>query len=243
MKNKRVFITICILSFILIFSSKTFIIAQNKQGNFEEALSQEGITPQEYDEVIPYYYKNPQPKKIIPILKAVLTQEQFISDNIKFIPFAHLIAAIAYNNPNLLTELKGLKENNLPVLQKERVQYIIEETENYNSMLPDAPTPEDLDRYLWVDMHAPTRIDCLWSEFFATGDEKAVEKIISILTYPAAKDKDFVIATKASAEWSLASNARQHKMVYEVIEKRVSSATGELKEKLENILKKAQEPD
>jgi hypothetical protein len=242
MRNKRILIIICILSFILIFGFKRFAIAQNRQSNFEEVLSQEGITPQEYDEVITYYYKNPQPEKIIPIIKAVLTQEQFISDNIKFIPFAHLVAAIAHNNSNILTELKGLRENNLPNFQKERVQYIIEETENYNSMLPDTPTAEDLDRYLLVDMYAPTRIDCLWSEFFATGDEKAIEKIISILAYPAAKDKDFIIATKASAEWSLTSNARQHKKVYEIIEKKLSSVAGELKEKLQNILKRAQEP-
>jgi hypothetical protein len=42
--------------------------------------------------------------------------------------------------------------------------------------------------------------------------------------------------TKAAAEWSLGANAKQHKKVYEIIQKESISATGELKEKLDKIL-------
>ena len=83
--------------------------------------------------------------------------------------------------------------------------------------------------------NSPKDLDNLWAEFLATGKEEPVKKIIGVLSYP---DKGENIVLIGAAEWSLAANAKQHKEVREIIEKESRSATGELKNKLDNILKK-----
>lgn len=56
------------------------------------------------------------------------------------------------------------------------------------------------------------QLDLLWGAFFASGDVAYIERIMSVLTTPGNRDA-LAFATKQSAFWSLAANAKQHERV------------------------------
>ena len=223
MDNRRLVNILSILLFvtILCFTVQTF--AQNASKNnraalIESALAKEGLTMEDSNAIVSYYYQNPQPDKLVSVVKAVLSQDELISDPSHFGPLTHFIATVAHSNQGFLNNLKNIKLGYAGI-QKDAIEQMISEAENFNSPLPNSP--KDL--------------DYLWAEFNATGNSEPVKKIISVLGYlPHGSENLLLIGV---AEWSLGANARQHKKVYEIIQKESISATGTLKDKLDNILK------
>jgi len=189
-------------------------------------LNKEGLTFDDYQQCVTYYYLNPDPDKLIRVFKADISNDYRVTDVGSFMAFKHFIATVAYNDEKFLEKLKGL-EGQYSGVQQEAIQKILKHLEDYESPLPDCAI----------------HLDYLWVEFMATGDEKPVKKIIDALNLPYNKnkknptDRDLDDAiTKYSAKWSLRSNAEQHKKVLEIIEKEAQSAKGPLKKELEEIL-------
>jgi hypothetical protein len=200
------------------------------QGDFESAISSEGLTLAEYKDVTTYYYKDPQPQKLISVLRAVLSQKELISDNVHFGPFAHLCATVAHYD-NIFLENLILFKDNYSGIQREVLEGIARDAEKFYSPEPDSPA----------------NLDYLWAEFLATGNEEPVKKIISVLDYKKPEnestDTDMLKALVfGAARWSLASNANQHKRVYEIIQKELITAQGQKRQVLEEIIKKADAP-
>ena len=188
------------------------------QSKMEEALSQEGITPEEVVKVTTYYYLDPQPERLIQIVKVFLNQDEIANSPNHFTPFAHFVATIAQNNPEFITKLKSISQE-LSLSGQAALGKIVYGAENFQSPTI-AETAADL--------------DCLWGEFLATGDQEPVKKIISVLGKP---ETGMNILLVGAANWSLGSNAQQHEKVYEIIQEESVSATGKIKEKLDLILK------
>ncbi|NQS90176.1 hypothetical protein HQ584_10350 [Patescibacteria group bacterium] len=222
---KKIIIYILFLFSAIIFYSNHLIFAQTV--SFQEALAREGLTEEDYNEITLYYYKNPQPDKLISVLKMNLTEEEFLADKIHFSLFAYFISTVAHDNRDFLEKLKEIKPD-LPQPQKNALAGIISEAENFKSATPSSPF--DLD-YLWV-------------EFIATGKEKPIRKIISVLDYPTPEKSktgltDIDVNTAlliSSAQWSLGSNAEQHEKVNEILKDEFVYASGIRRERLEKIL-------
>jgi hypothetical protein len=186
----------------------------------QEALKKEGVSMEELGTMTTYYYKNPQPAKMLSVLKAILTQEDLVKNSSHFYPIAHLFAAIAHNDESFLANLKKL-EPELTGTQKEGIQLIIKDAVSFVS--PEPTTPASL--------------DALWAEFIATGDTAPVKKIIAVLGVP---NTGMGMLLIGAAEWSLASNAQQHELVMAVIQEEAKTARGPIKERLTKILGEAE---
>jgi hypothetical protein len=138
--------------FCLVYLCVSLAVCTNllAQGSFETA---EGISQTDSDNVGGYYYKDPQPDKLISVLKEMLSQDSVISNTSQFATTAHLFAAVANKDKEVLDKIVLLVDS-YSGKQKDALNKIIQEAQNFYS--PEPNTPKDL--------------DYLWGEFIATGD-------------------------------------------------------------------------
>lgn len=109
-----------------------------------------------------------------------------------------------------------------------------ENQKKYKSLFDELMTYKHVD--LWADsITNPEHLDMLWTDFFATGNEKSVQKIITKLSDLNSTDP-LDLATAGSAQWSLASNSIQHERVLEICTKQIENSSGRIKESLEQIV-------
>jgi hypothetical protein len=165
---------------------------------------------------VAFYYQHKDINNFIPAIKIVLEEKGIYEDNDHANPVIHFFATVLKNNKTLLPQIKDLSKEYSDNAQ-EMLLKIIKEAENFKS-----PVPKD-----------PKDLDCLWSEFFATGSPEPIKKIISVITYT---ENDIDLSSlvwakmditskpmalkllQSAAGWSLNSNAQQHKKVHEIIE-------------------------
>jgi hypothetical protein len=83
-------------------------------------------------------------------------------------------------------------------------------------------------------------IDALWGAFFATGDRRYVEKMISVLPWSEEKDQDKG-AIGSSARYTLAVNARTHSAVREYLQEDEKTAEEPQRRLISRVLKQADE--
>jgi hypothetical protein len=101
-----------------------------------------------------------------------------------------------------------------------------------------ASRPPDL---LRDDVASAGFLDMLWGSFFATGDAKYVQRIIS--TLPLAKTEGDVQKKLigAAAQWSLTSNTTQHTRVMEICEAELKKLPDDQKDALAEVIKRARD--
>jgi hypothetical protein len=93
---------------------------------------------------------------------------------------------------------------------------------------------------LWSDrITSPEHLDLLWADFFATGNERSIKKIISNLSELDSKDP-YELATAGSAQWSLTSNAISHDKVLQICKAEQQSADQEFRAPLNEIVTRAE---
>ena len=100
------------------------------------------------------------------------------------------------------------------------------------SQSPERLTGKDKETLL------PDQNDLCWGAYFASGDEAYLEKITERIQYLGERTKFMTYVTAATAQWSLASNARQHKSVKAFLEKKVTATTGPIHKAIQEILEK-----
>lgn len=117
------------------------------------------------DERITYYYRDPRPDKLIPILELILREKGFIGNSRAVRSLIHFFAAALQKDMNKLKDLKVLQRQssgkNRPLIQT-----IMEEAKIYHPA--DLKSPEDL--------------DLLWSEYKASGNKEIIERLIKVIT-------------------------------------------------------------
>ncbi len=217
---------ICILFLLGAFLVVGNAFAQNEwQASLGPAVTQQGLTMAEFGDIYSFYYKNPQPGKLILVLKALLSINDLISDQEQFGSMAHFFATVAHNDKAFMEKMSLLKDAYTGE-QKQVLEAILKESENFVSPDPDSPD----------------HLDYLWSEFFASGDPTPVKKIISVLGYT---NPDINNPNEPTteigrlihvADWSLGSNASQHEAVKKILEEEEASAAQSIKSKLKAIL-------
>jgi hypothetical protein len=93
---------------------------------------------------------------------------------------------------------------------------------------------------IWSEPVAyPQHLDMLWADFFATGSEKDVEKIIGKLSDIESTDYNAKMVA-GSAKWSLTANAIRHDVVFDVCKKQVTTADDKMKKTLNEIISSAE---
>ncbi len=213
MGKKKMFYAVTLVLLLTLVCVKDNLFSQVIS---DAAFEKEGLTKQDLSEISNYYYKNPQPDKLISYLKAVLSQDALIAHELFFGPFVHFIATIAQNDTILLNRVKELK-GSYSGIPKDAIERIIKETENFKSLMPISP----------IDLNY------LWAEFSATGKKVPVRKIISIFDNPESASNLLL----AAAESSLKFNAEVHQAVYEIIREDAATAQGMKKQVLDKVLK------
>ncbi|MGB5105268.1 MAG: hypothetical protein WBP29_08760 [Candidatus Zixiibacteriota bacterium] len=93
------------------------------------------------------------------------------------------------------------------------------------------------DTVLNVSSHHPGVNDMMWGGFFASGDLRYVERLISELQFCDNQDSVYLYLTGATAKWSLGSNSRQHPKVKTYLEEMVGKVTPAIAFHLREALK------
>lgn len=85
-----------------------------------------------------------------------------------------------------------------------------------------------------------SEMDKLWGIYFATGNKRAIDQIISVLHFWE-DGRDAEVAIGGAAKWSLTSNAAQHPKVLKEIKNELTISSGIKKALLEEIVNSVQE--
>jgi hypothetical protein len=94
-------------------------------------------------------------------------------------------------------------------------------------------------RDIWTDsINAAEQLDLLWADFFATGNERSIQRIISVLKNIKSTDNNTMMIASA-AKWSLTSNAISHDKVLSICKTQELTADKDIKEALEQVIKDA----
>ena len=95
--------------------------------------------------------------------------------------------------------------------------------------------------FLKDTISSPSFLDALWGSFFATGDDRYVQRLISALPMLDTKGDVARMLIGGAAQWSLTSNAVQHPKVMEICEKELKTLPDDQKPTLEKIIESARE--
>jgi len=87
----------------------------------------------------------------------------------------------------------------------------------------------------------PSVLDLLWGRFFGSGDERCVQRIISVLPWLQDRSNATKMLVGGAAQWSLTSNAMQHQRVMEICRREVATQPDEIKMVLREIIHRAED--
>lgn len=90
-----------------------------------------------------------------------------------------------------------------------------------------------------LPIESPDVLDMLWGAFMATGEEKYVTQVISVLPYSTIKGNIPRLLVGGSARWSLTSNAIQHKRVLDICLSQLDKQSKEVMEILSEVISEA----
>src|SRR5215475_9864835 len=133
-----------------------------------------------------FYYKNPQPDKLIENVRAMSKRGQLANVQTAGVIPAFLSQVFAQNPGSIdqwMTSLKDLPQNDLYTLYN---ALWLSNTKEGRAVLtkaglemPGSAVPD----LLTVEVNEPMLIDALWGYFMATGDTRIVRRVISGFNY------------------------------------------------------------
>lgn len=216
----------------------------------------EDQTPANGDDWLTFYYRNPRPDQLVAQLKAWST-EGTLQDKQARAPLVGFLSQVFRHNADRIDDWYS-QVRDLPAADLETVTMALwmSDTKEGKQLLhkeqpgvfDDNPPPD----ILKLKLDTPSTLDLLWGYYFATGDSKALRRIVSMFNYADAPDKvegvpddrtPLYKTLPGAAKWSLSSNATQHPKVLADCKKML--ADGQLnateKEWLDKTLQQAAE--
>jgi len=185
---------------------------------------------------VTYYYKDLDLDNLVLAVKIVSNEDKIVNNLNHAWPVVHFFAAALQADKTKIDSIKTLMEQS-GNKQQEFLRRVINEAENFKSIVPNDPND----------------LDCLWSEFMATGKEEPVQKILKTLSYTTqdidlsslvwrmegiSSKQQALAILKNAAIWSLTANARHHPRVYEILNKEMLETEDmALKKEISQILK------
>lgn len=161
------------------------------------------------------YYKSPQPERLSAAIHTIASNQSAMSNLFRLDPIIHFFATAARHNTETLESLNSMKQK-FSGNSRIFIERISDKATQFKT-----PAPND-----------PNDLDMLWSQFFASGDRTPLITIMQTFafqpgqinldskfwTYKGITDKQQALAMlKASAEWSIRNNMRNHPIVMGVV--------------------------
>ena len=173
------------------------------------------LTKEQFERMISTYYQKPSPG-IITSAMNYMNEERMPKDKSQIPPFLGFFAIVFRDNPQRLLQWQSQYEafnGNTKQLMEQAMAY---------SQHPEKLLGADKEKL------SPEQNDLCWGAYFASGDDVYLERLVDRLQYVGERKLFLVYVTAATAQWSLASNARHHRSVKEFLEKKVNTTTGPL---------------
>lgn len=196
-----------------------------------------------------HYYEHPQPEHLIRWVHAVARSGRFHQPD-REVPLMVFISAVIRQNPERAAQwclaLEDLDEEaRLDVgwaFHNARVPASKVCVESGLGLgVPLAASIQEAEPFdpMAQPAQIPVEVDALWAIFFATGNARAIERIMDILavTEPAGRADAMELAMlKGVARWSLEQNVAGHVRVRELVQERRAREHGVLARELDEVL-------
>ena len=185
-------------------------------------------TPSGGDDWLTYYYRDPRPDQTVAQLKAWSSEGTLQNANARA-PLTGFLSQVFRQNAAQIAEWYEQCKN-LPKADLEFIAMAIwmsntkEGRELIQKKHPGAFGEKDPPDILTLKLDSASALDLLWGYYFATGDSKALRRIIAMFRYADAPKQvkglpdrraPFYTVLPEAAKWSLGSNAQQHPKVLE----------------------------
>ncbi|NOX98127.1 MAG: hypothetical protein GXP30_00035 [Verrucomicrobia bacterium] len=183
-------------------------------------------TPANGDDWLTFYYRDPRPDQVVAQLKA-WSAEGTLQNKTARAPLTGFLSQVFRQNAdkieNWYSQIKDLPKGDLELItlamwisgSKESRELL----KTHRSGFFDNKTPPDI---LTLNLDSASALDLLWGYYFATGDSKALRRIVAMFKYADAPKKvngipedraPLYTVLPDAAKWSLSSNAEQHSKV------------------------------
>lgn len=184
----------------------------------------------DFNRGVMHYFENPQPDNLPKLARQIAKEGLLEREDTKY-NFATFMSQIMARNPEKIAQwtqdLQDLTSSQKRGLwlalwrsetpeAMEQLEKLLatakgEDKEFLSALIKQKPGP------LADPVTSPGDLDLLWSAYFATGDDKFVERIINALAKGNEKGGQNIIIAGA-AKWSLTANARQFPSVMRLVE-------------------------
>jgi len=204
-------------------------------------------------EFIDFYYLHPRPDLTLSALQ-YFSRNRMLERNTLLAPFSGFLSQVFRKNPEIAAQCaRGL---NSPAERKLLVYAVwLSGLENAPDLLKTIATgapaeigelvkqftfqvPPDM---LADPIRSPGSIDALWGAFFATGDRRYVEKVLSVLPWLEDKRDQDRSEIGSAAGWSLATNAAKQPAVLEILQQNAKTAPEPNHHLIAEVLRQADE--
>ena len=185
-----------------------------------------------------FYYQNPEPEKLVAQVKK-WSEGRILSDERARPALIGFLSQVFRQNRDKIKEWY-VDFSELPPedLQTLRLAMIFSRTSEADEII----LAEEGDTYLKrrppkvleMSIHQRPTFDMLWGFFYATGSEAVIERMVYLFRYETMEiDEDVAVPSGYSplyeqlphaAQWALTSNAEQHPLVLELLEKYYQTA-------------------
>lgn len=203
---------------------------------------------QDFSLFINNYYSSPKPENIVPSIEYYI-QSQYYNANQTMM--AHFYSTLFKQNNSLLEKiftnhsqdssdkakifiLRILNEMNTP----QSIEFLVKASKEWTEdSIQNALKKIKQSRHYDVLANPPRStadLDRLWGSFYATGNDKAVHQVISVL-YLWEEGHGTEVTIGGAAKWSLANNAIHHRKVLEIIKNEMENASGSKRKLLKEI--------
>ena len=185
-----------------------------------------------------FYYQNPEPEKVVEQLKK-WSDAKVLSDERARPALVGFLSQVFRQNRDKIKQWY-LDISDLPPedLQTIRLALIFSRTSEGDEIIREEEGDEYVDRrppkVLEMPMTQLPTFDMLWGYFFATGSEEVIRRMVFLFRYEemdVGEDVDIpedyaplYEQLPDAAGWALASNAEQHPLVLEVLERYYQTA-------------------
>lgn len=203
-----------------------------------------------------HYYEQPRPEQFVDWVRAVARSGEF-RQAAREVPLMVFISAVISQNPERAAQwclsLEDLDEEaRLDVgwaFHNARVpasRVCVESGLGLSG--PLAASIQDSDRFdpLAQPAEIPLEVDALWAVFFATGNARAIERVMDVLGMaepPGRADAMELAMLKGVARWSLEHNISHHARVRQLVLERRAREKGALAQELDGVLGRVPLPE
>jgi len=200
-----------------------------------------------------FYYLHPEPQKVPSAISYYSDSPMYKSN--ATLPMMAFFAALFKNDEPLMqkaydeTSLTGSENSKIMLISilglvnnAESRSLLEKAEETWSSPRLQGIIGRQLSNHpkdvLEASIGSPLILDMLWAIFFATGSDLPVKKIISVIALQE-QDHGQEIMVGGAPNWSLRSNAQQHKKVYEICKQELAASRGVSKQLLSQVIAEA----